>query len=332
LDDTTQVDSFSLIPDQYAYYEAAATGNVDVYGAMSVAEGSGRNLIYGASSYKTVLKGSNLCSYDDIDDYGGNGGFEESFTCGQSQLASRYYDEGGLMYFNRHDSANSSKNYAMFSAMDDDQPLTAASDGKERGWFAMSVGPDGEFLELANEYEESGGTTEISDDAVWNDMMISVTAGDTIEGNFIEWLEKSYVTSNRSCYTQQWVDNQLVKETITCPAQATKASKAASKPHGSAFRKAAAKAVQAAQAKAGKAVANAQGCYVNLEINYQDSDYGGWYQDGQFGVSWYYTEDVTETLDLCRHPFVAKASQLQQADIDLANGSGMTPVRVQARR
>lgn len=317
--DTARIDSFSLVPTVY-----------DDYGGLARAssEQGMLNLARGASFYGSVLKGSNLCSAEfiDFDDRG-------TVTCGQSQLVSNNYmfeGDGGIAYFSRHDSATPANNYAMLTAMNDDMPL-ADSNQRERGWMALSVGPDGQFLEMA---QEDDGPVTASDPSVWSDFNIAVTAGDTIQGNFIEWLEKSYVTSNRSCYTWVYDGNQSIKQTINCPAQDAAAAKASTKQRGGSFRIAATKAIKTAQGKAGKAAANAQGCYLDLVIEYEEGDYGGWYQDGQSTVYWYYTEDVTETLDLCRHPFVAKASQLLQADIDLVNNGGDTPqpVRARARR
>ena len=301
--DTTRIDSFSLVPYAYGYQaEAAATGNVDVYGALSFQQ----TLMRGTSFYGTVLKGSNLCSYD-TDDYGGYGGYGGTITCGQSQLvSSNYYRESGLAYFNRIDSASSSENFALLSGSGD-TPLANDGQDRERGWIAFSVGPDGTILELAENNPFPDETA--SDPAVWNDFKIAVTGGSTIQGNFIEWLTKSVSTSNRKCYS----DYEFTTE-ITCPAQAT-AARAAAK-HGKTFRTALAKKLNALNAGPAKAAADANGCYNNLEISYKNWDSG---YDSATQTSWYYVEDETEVSDVCRHPFTATATQLQSTDVDLVN-------------
>lgn len=303
--DTTRVDSFSLVPSPYyTQAQAAATSNVDVYGVMNVAIADEQLLLRGVSSYATIVKGSNLCSYDD---YGGYGGSGSPITCGQTQLASSYYQEDGLAYFNRHDSADASHNFALLSASND-LPLAYDSQERERGWAAYSLGSDNQFLTLFNSSGPGGDTA--SDPDVWKDFNIAVTGGSTIQGNFIEWLSKSMTEGTRKCYS----DYQLTTE-ITCPAQAVAAK--ASVKHGKSFLSALGKAVAKAKASPGKAAADAQGCYRDLVLSYKDYEYGGYILENDAYMSWYYGWDVSETIDACRHPFTATASQLTQADVDL---------------
>ncbi len=298
--DTTRIDSFSLVPSLY-YTQAAATatGNVDVYGALTYEQ----SIMRGTSLYGTVLKGSNLCSYDD---YGGYGGTGSTITCGLSQLASSYYQEDGLVYFNRHDSTDTSKNFALLSASDD-MPLAYDSQERERGWAAYSLGSDGNFLQL---FDSGGGNETASDPDVWKDFNIAVTGGSTIQGNFIEWLTKSMTEGTRKCYS-----DYLLTTEITCPAQPTVAK--AGVKHGKPFLRALGNAVAKAKAGPGKAAADAQGCYRDLVMTYKDYEYGGTILENDTYLYWYYGWDVSETMDVCRHPFTATASQLTQADIDL---------------
>lgn len=305
--DTTRLDSFSVVPESYnqPQLEAAATSNVDIYGTMQ----------FGSTGYGVILKGANLCSQDDYGGYGGTGG---TITCGQAQLADRYH---GLGYFNRHDSSNTSKNFSLLSGSGD-LPLTRDGQERERGWFAVSVL---EEVVLGSDTSSSGET--LSDPDVFNDFKIAVTGGSTIQGNFIEFLEKSRVASNRVCYTYDNASSPAVKTTISCPAQVSAAK--ASAQRGKAFRAALLRGMAKAKAGPAKAAADAQGCYLNLAATYKDAGMYGGYANQQY---WYYDEDVVETMDVCRHPFTATASQLSQTDIDLVNsGQGATPQRA-ARR
>jgi hypothetical protein len=323
--DTTSVNSFSLVPYQYGYYapQAAATDNVDVYGVMNIALVD-QNFLNGASIYGTVLKGSNLCSYDGYDGYGGYGGYGGSITCGQAQLVSNFYQESGVAYFNRHDSQAAANSYALLAGSND-FPLANDSLERTRGWFAQSVGPDGKILEL---YSEDIGTETASDPSIWNDIKVAVTGGSTIQGNFIEWLSKSTTASNRTCYVWVYADNQSNKQNITCPATAT-AAKAGAR-HGKAFRQALIAKVAKAKSAVGKAAADAQGCYLNLTISYKDTNMYGGYDQTQM-ASWYYDEDISELNDVCRHPFTATASQLTSTDVDLVNQTQAVSARVAKR-
>ena len=278
--DTTRIDSFSVVP--FAYF----------YDSLQKAAASPEQYMHGISSYATILRGSNLCSYDEYGGYGGN------ITCGQSELASGYNQVGGLLFnrHDRHDSIDTSKNISLLTPINE-MPLADDSQERERGWAAYSLGQD-------------GSRETASDPDFWKEFNIAVTGGSTIQGNFVEWLTKSMSEGTRKCYS----DDQLTTE-ITCPSQAVAAK--ASVKHGKPFLNALGKAIAKSKASPGKAAADVQGCFRDLEMTYKEFEHGGYIQENGSYISWYYGWDVTEIIDACRHPFTATASQLSQTDVDL---------------
>jgi len=236
----------------------------------------------GMSWYQALAKGDNLCS-------------NQTLSCDQSQLAG-----GSIGYFNRHDGVDSSKSYALLTYLGDEMaPLRSDAQGRKRGWELLSVAPDGTMLGL----DDDDGT--VSDPDILRDLRVAVTGANTIEGNMIELLIKSKTASNLRCYSD-WSRTQQ----ISCPAQSAKASER----RGSAYRQALVEAIAQAQRSAGKAAANAQGCYIDLTLRYTHE---GWVNTGS-GSGYYYTADIVEVNDICLHRFTATASQLPQSDLQVS--------------
>ena len=311
--DTSRVDSFALVPSQtFSQAQSAATGNVDVYGQLTAAVSPVEIFARGFTTYGAVLRGANLCSQD-FDAYGGYGG---TITCGQTQLVSQR-DEIG--YFNRHDSNDSANGFASL-VLQNDMPLANDSQGRGRGWMALSLGADGLLAGVGN--TGPGADEVISDPAVLNDFKFEVTGGSTVAGNIIEWRDVSTTSANRRCFS-----DQLLTTAVTCPAAAVP-TKAGAK--GKAYRQALIKALAAAKAGPAKSAADAQGCYLNLQAQFTDI------VDITFNPNTlsniYVVEDVTDVVDVCRHPFTATATQLPSTDVDLVVNGSPVPVNASVRR
>ncbi len=312
--ETTRVDSFSLVPSQtFTQLQSAATGNVGLYGQLTAAVSPTEIFGRGFTTYGAVLRGTNLCSFD-FDAYGGTLG---AFTCGQQELVSRS-DEIG--YFNRHDSSNAGNGFASL-VLQNDMPLANDDQGRTRGWMALSLGADGLLAGVGN--TGPGADEVISDPSILNDFTFEVTGGSTIQGNIIEWRDISTSSANRRCFSDF---NQTTS--VTCPAAAVP-TKAGAK-HGNGFRNALIGALAAAKAGPAKAAADAQGCYLNLTVQFTDI------VDVTFDPvnfnNIYIVEDVTDVVDVCRHPFTATASQLSSTDVDLVVNGSPVPVNASVRR
>lgn len=317
-DDTTRIDSFSLVPltgyDEYGGLVRAGKASTDAgswFPAM-------------ITPYGAVVKGGNLCRYDD---YGGYGGQVDSFTCGLDQLVSAggYHYEGGVIYFNRHDSRRPADGFALLGAFSD-QPLANDPQGRERGWFAFSA-MDGRLLDVVDEHQMT-----VSDPNLWLDMRIAPTSGNTLAGNLFEWRQISYAESNRRCYSLTWnsTNSNFVRADIDCPALAGSAKAKAGR-HGAPFRVALTQRVAQASAGAGKAAADAQGCYRNLSIEYPDTEFGGYLSYEPYSY-WEISYDVEERVDACRHEFIADARQLPDTDVALVRPTGMQDTRAGVKR
>ena len=272
--DDTVLRSFSLMQGGYQYAPQRASDGVHWLGM---------------SWYQALAKGDNLCR----DMWTGS---NPTLSCDQSQLGG-----GSIGYFNRHDGVDSSKSYALLTYLGDEMPpLRPGAQGRERAWGLFSVAPDGTMLG-----QDDDDSTTVSDPDILRDLRVAVTGANTIAGNMMEILFKSITASNRRCYSD-WRHTQQ----IPCPAQSAKASERS----GSAYRQALVKAIAQAQRSAGKAAANAQGCYIDLTLRYTDGD---WVNTGP-GSGFHYTEDIVEVVDVCLHPFTATASQLPQSDLQVS--------------
>jgi len=280
--DTARIDAFALLPWIYEYGSGSSKATARAATSYFMQPGM--------SFYHGVALGNNLCREEQ--NAGGT-----TITCGQNRLVG-----GVVFYYNRQDNRLNGPRQALLSVLVD-APL-APDNERERGWLLWS---------LTAEEAMEGEVPRFSDEDILQDLRVAVTAGDTIQGNLFEFRVNSVTRSNRVCY--RWEDNSLRKVTITCPTQGARA-----RARDQDFAQALGRALGEATVQAGKRAANAQGCYMDLRISYrEEGEWGGWVpgSGGSPGYYWYYDEDVTEHVDACRHPFVAKARQLPSALLNL---------------
>jgi len=212
--------------------------------------------------------------------------------CGATESC---WDEG-LSYFNQFIGPSTTNNavdsHYLPLPPNPDYPPTPY-DPTNRSAFIAGIQPSGDFIP--------------SDPDIFNYFNSRVTGANTMEGTILEILTKSE-TGTETCYDMS--GNQ-----ITCPWQGT-ASKA---------KKALNKAiVKAMSQRIGKSAANAQGCFIDLQVSGTDQweDCADLNNDGKWCYT--YPDDWFKVVeqwqwqgDACVHPFKAVGSQLPTTDLNL---------------
>jgi hypothetical protein len=160
------------------------------------------------------------------------------------------------------------------------------------------------------------------------------TSGNTIAGTMIEIEERVPEVVTELCYTDSaratlftGVDNQG-----TCPwnnqqATAVSVSKASAASVKQAKRKAIAKALSAKMSGPRKAAPDANGCYINLQINSSETWESSW-GNGSTSVPIYVTHTWDESLDVCLHSFTASGVSITSADVTEITTWGSSNVNV----
>jgi hypothetical protein len=217
----------------------------------------------------------------------------------------------GVSYFNQFIGPSTTNN----AVESDSLPLPPTpdytptpDDPTNRSAFIIGIQPSGDF--------------NSSDPDIFNYFNSRVTGANTMEGTILEILTKSR-TGTETCYDMS--GNQ-----ITCPwaGSASKAKKALNKA-----------IVKAMSQRMGKSAANAQGCFIDLQVSgtdewedcadldgdgnwcecYDLDNDGIWCEEGERSPDdWFKVVEQWQWQgDACGHPFKAVGSQLPTTDLNL---------------
>jgi hypothetical protein len=290
---------------------------------------------WGMNPYQALIKGTNLpgnCTRQETD-------FDYDYVCATNDQT-RFLGE--LSYLLGFSGSSDDRNYAALSDTEEDIPLTPDGD-KPRYAFLMN---NVDSISYYDDYGGYGGSDDYNETftATLNgvdvtDEIMAIpstrpTSGNTIAGTMIEIEERVPEVVTELCYTDSaratlftGVDNQG-----TCPwnnqqATAVSVSKASAASVKQAKRKAIAKALSAKMSGPRKAAPDANGCYINLQINSSETWESSW-GNGSTSVPIYVTHTWDESLDVCLHSFTASGVSITSADVTEITTWGSSNVNV----
>ncbi|MCK9372358.1 MAG: hypothetical protein M0P91_04115 [Sulfuricurvum sp.] len=279
--DTARIDSLSVIPN--AYYYAANKSAIDLNGT------------YGWTNHPTYLNGANLPKF--VEGYNNTANnYERNVT---STTETRWGTT--ISYLNQFKGLSTNSN-----ALEDAWILLKPISGtvvredlnNTREAFIMGIDPV-----RSHKYTNYEYNTTFSDPTASNYATSQVTAYNKMSGNIIESRTKAQNWTEK-CYDENGT-------TVACPWNQTTTVATARK-------KAVTKAFSAKSVALGKSAANANNCYIDLNVTDRERGTGTYYD---YNTSTYkkITYDYTYFWkgDACGHPFTATGTQLPQTDLNI---------------
>lgn len=266
--------------------------------------------------YQILVKGTNLpgdCDwvYDEEVQY-------ERLVCATNNNASFLGYLQYLIGFSGKDTAKNRRGFETY--YDEGLPLKSDGDRRRFAFFNENIqnvdyyGTDESSYVETNTFSHNGQNVTAEIDALAS--VRPTDAGTSITGAMIE-IEVISESQSRSCYTDE-ARTQPYGGTGACPweqAQAAKASQGTRLSRG--MKQGFAQAIQTRQSQAGKAAADANGCYLGLVNNWTDDWKTSWWDSGtSTSIPIYVRESGTGTYDACLHSLNATGATLTATDVD----------------
>jgi hypothetical protein len=288
--------------------------------------------------YQALIKGTNLpgnCTWQETD-------FNYDYVCASNDQTSFL---GELYYLLGFSGSSDDRNIAALSNYED-IPLTPDGDRPRYAFLMDNVDDISYYDDYYDDYGGYGGSDDYNETftATLNgvdvtDEIMAIpgtrpTSGSTIAGTMIEIEERVPEVETELCYTDSarttlytGIDSQG-----TCPwnsqqATAVSVSKASAAIVKQAKRKAIMKALNAKTSGPRKAAPDANGCYINLQINGSETWETSWW-NGSTSVPIYVSSTWDESLDACLHSFTANGVSITADDVTAITTWGSSNINV----